>query len=73
MTVRGWLDGEETGTVDVYLAEDGLLANTWQQHDLSELGTVDMVDFTFDSTDVGDYGMNNPAYFCMDGLTLQLD
>lgn len=73
VTVRGWLDGEETGTVDVYLAEDGLLANTWQQHDLSELGTVDMVDFTFDSTDKGEWGMNNPAYFCMDGLTLQLD
>lgn len=73
VTVRGWLDGEATGTVDVYLAEGGILTSTWEQHDLSALGTVDMVDFTFDSTDVGDYGMNNPAYFCMDGLTLQLD
>lgn len=71
--VRGWLDGESTGEVDVYLAQGGLLVNTWVEHDLRALGTVDMVDFYFDSTDVGQWGMNNPAYFCMDALTLELD
>ena len=73
VTVRGWRDGVKTDSVDVYLAHDGLLVNAWEEHSLTALGTVDMVDFFFDSTDVGAYGMNNPAYFCMDALTLRLD
>ena len=62
-------DGSET-TVSMNLVEytDGQLiaANDWTFFDLSGLGEVTSVYFTLNSTDVGDYGMNTAAYFCMD-------
>ena len=62
-------DGGET-TVSMNLIEftDGELiaANDWTFFDLSALGKVTKVYFTLNSTDVGDYGMNTAAYFCMD-------
>ncbi len=73
VTVRGWLDGTQTGEVEVFLAEGGVLVDTWELYDLTPLGTVDMLDFYFNSSDVGSWGMNNPAYFCMDGLTFEVD
>ncbi|MBR4829612.1 MAG: DUF4465 domain-containing protein [Muribaculaceae bacterium] len=63
------VDGNET-TVSMNLVEftDGELkaANDWTFFDLSSLGEVVSVYFTLNSTDVGDYGMNTAAYFCMD-------
>ena len=62
-------DGSET-TVSINLVEftDGELKalNDWTFFDLSGLGEVESVYFTMNSTDVGDYGMNTAAYFCMD-------
>ena len=62
-------DGNET-TVSMNLVEftDGELiaANDWTFFDLSSLGEVVSVYFTLNSTDIGDYGMNTAAYFCMD-------
>ena len=62
-------DGSET-TVSMNLVEftDGELiaANDWTFFDLSSLGKVTKVYFTLNSTDVGPYGMNTAAYFCMD-------
>ena len=62
-------DGSET-TVSMNLVEftngELIAANDWTFFDLSSLGTVTKVYFTFNSTDVGDYGMNTAAYFCMD-------
>ena len=62
-------DGGET-TVSMNLVEfvNGELhaANDWTFFDLSSLGEVESVYFTLNSTDVGDYGMNTAAYFCMD-------
>jgi len=40
--------------------------NDWTFFDLSGLGEVTSVYFTLASTDMGDYGMNTAAYFCMD-------
>lgn len=76
LTVTG-LDaqGEKTGTVDFYLADlrseneaDHYILNTWEWCDLSSLGTVKQLTFVLNSTDVGDWGMNTPGYFCMDNL-----
>ena len=62
-------EGNET-TVSMNLIEftDGELkaANDWTFFDLSSLGEVVSVYFTLTSTDVGAYGMNTAAYFCMD-------
>lgn len=42
----------------------------WTWWDLSSLNTQEMsissIYFTVESTDVGDWGMNTPAYFCLD-------
>jgi hypothetical protein len=42
----------------------------WTWWDMSELGKVVKIYFTMESTDTGDYGMNTPAYFAMDQLTV---
>ncbi len=62
-------DGTET-TVSINLVDftNGELhaLNDWTFFDLSGLGEVESVYFTLNSTDVGNYGMNTAAYFCMD-------
>ncbi|MFA9480126.1 DUF4465 domain-containing protein [Phycisphaerales bacterium AB-hyl4] len=78
LTVYG-LDagGNNVGSVDLYLAdfrasdpEDHYILETWEWADLTSLGEVSALTFSFASSDVGDFGMNTPAYFAMDGLTL---
>lgn len=67
----GVLNGKQTGTVEIPLAENGTFVTSWTSVDLSSLGTVDYVYFQMSSTDTGEWGMNNPAYFCVGALTLQ--
>ncbi|HEX8547662.1 MAG TPA: DUF4465 domain-containing protein [Cytophagaceae bacterium] len=72
--IFGYKAGKATrDTVDFYLAdyrfEDNskdYILNTWEYVDLSLLGTVDSVGFSLSSSDVGEWGMNTPAYFAMD-------
>lgn len=65
-------DGQVVGSVDSYLADyrngHRSVVKNWTQFDLSPLGRVKSLVFTFSSTDVGDFGMNTPAYACMDNL-----
>ena len=67
-------DGNETSTT-IRLAElvNGMLnaINDWTYFDLSSLGEVESVYFTLNSTDVGDYGMNTAAYFCIDKFQVE--
>ena len=46
-----------------YIIED------WQYVDLTPLGSIVSLTFTVTSSDVGIYGMNTPAYFCIDDVT----
>lgn len=55
-------------TIEVYLAKDGAIMTEWTYVDLSELGEIDGMTFGMNSSDSGDYGMNTPAYFCMDNF-----
>ena len=68
-------DGTET-TTSINLVEftDGELKalNDWTFFDLSSLGEVTSVYFTLNSTDVGAYGMNTAAYFCMDKFQVEV-
>lgn len=66
--VRG---GVKTGTIDIPMAAEGAFVTTWTAVDLTALGTVDYVYFQMTSTDTGQWGMNNPAYFCVGALTLR--
>lgn len=74
LTVTGTTaDGENS--LDFYLSDfrseneaDHYMLDTWQWLDLRSLGKVYSLKFTFSSSDTGTYGMNTPAYLCMDNL-----
>ena len=67
--------GDTSGTVVFYLAdfrdEDNskdYIVRQWTWVDLSSLGEVAEVHFSLQSTDMGMWGMNTPAYFCADNV-----
>ena len=69
LTINGYLNGMGIDTqVEVYLAKDGQYIGKWTYVDLSQFGPVDALTFSLSSSDNGDYGMNTPAYFCMDNF-----
>lgn len=66
-------------TISFYLADyrfennaDDYIVDDWTYLDLSVLGNLDSLSFSLSSSDVGIFGMNTPAYFCLDQL-LTLD
>lgn len=71
LTATGYTaSGSKVGAVDFYLAQGTDIVNTWKWFDWSPIATADYLLFTLSSTDNGEWGMNTPAYFCMDGVTL---
>lgn len=70
--ITGYLSSVKTSSVDYYLADfragKTFLSNTWNKVDVSPLGKVDKVTFSFDSSDQGAWGMNTPAYVCIDNI-----
>ena len=75
LTVHGVDADDNEKTVDVDLAsyDNGNLTinRGWMYVDLSDLGVVNQIWFSMTSTDSGAYGMNTPAYFCMDKLMVR--
>ncbi len=67
-------DGQELGEVVFALADyrDGAetLIDAWTKVDLTGLAGARSLDFSLASSDTGDFGMNTPAYFAADNLTL---
>ncbi|OPZ30483.1 MAG: hypothetical protein BWZ00_00933 [Bacteroidetes bacterium ADurb.BinA174] len=65
--------GTDTPSVEVYLADfrNGKteILSTWKWVSLETLGNVKSLHFKLSSTDNGEWGMNTPSYFCMDGVT----
>lgn len=71
--IIGVKNGVETGRTEVALAANGNILNQWQCVNLDALGdAVDMIYFQFTSSDSGQWGMNNPAYFCLDRLKIEM-
>ena len=74
LTITGYNGREKTASVDFLLANGKDIVKTWQQVDLSKLGTVTSMQFSLSSTDgytwEGVTYMNTPAYFCLDRLTV---
>ena len=68
ITATGYLDDVKVGTAEYYLAQNGKITDAWEIFDLSEIGTVDRVEFSLSSSDTGEWGMNTPAYFCLDNF-----
>jgi hypothetical protein len=64
-----------TGTVDFYLADyrfsdnsQDYIVGDWTWVDFAGLGNAAKLQFDLSSSDVGQWGMNTPAYFAMDDL-----
>ncbi len=78
LTITG-LDstGGPVGSVDVYLADyrfennaGDYLLDAWTTVDLSTLHGATVLSFGLESTDVGEFGINTPAYFAIDNLVV---
>jgi len=76
LSIVGYQNGEQnTDTIDFYLADyrfednsqDYLIAD-WSYIDLSSFGNIDSLGFNLSSSDNGQFGMNTPAYFCVDQI-----
>jgi hypothetical protein len=68
-------DGADAGHAEVYLADyraddpaEDVLVDDWVFVDLSSFGPASTLTFSLESSDVGEYGMNTPAYFAIDDL-----
>lgn len=67
------------GSIEIYLAdfrsdnsEQDYISNAWTDIDLSELGFISALVFEMSSSDTGDWGMNTPAYACIDNIEGEL-
>jgi hypothetical protein len=68
--------GSVIGTAEIMLADytssdnsKDYISNVWNEIDLSSFGEIKSFAFSLSSSDNGDYGMNTPAYFCLDNIT----
>ena len=77
---KGWFKVEFYGgkPVEFYLADyrDGSATatpaiSTWRSVDLTALGKVNAIEINFKGSDTGLYGLNTPAYCCIDNVTFE--
>lgn len=78
LTIHGYQNGVQGDSVDFYLADfrdannaNDYIVKDWRWVALDSLGYIDSLDFVLSSSDNGQFGMNTPAYFCMDDFTTQ--
>jgi hypothetical protein len=67
--------GGSTGTVELMLADyrfsdnsQDFILDEWVFLNLSGLGVVSELQFSFESSDIGSFGINTPQYFAIDNL-----
>jgi Domain of unknown function (DUF4465) len=81
LTIHGYDSGAAlgniTGTREVYLADYrsannvlDFVVSDWQLIDLTQLGNARSLGFSLSSSDNGQFGMNTPAYFALDQITI---
>lgn len=70
--------GNNTGSTEFYLAdyrfEDNskdYIVDNWETVDLTSLGSVNKLAFSYESSDAGDFGINTPLYVAFDKLVSQ--
>ena len=77
LTIKKYENDElSSDSVNVYLADyrfednaEDYILEEWTYVDLTPLGEADSLQFFLSSTDIGSFGMNTPAYFCIDDFT----
>lgn len=77
LSIEGYNNNSSVGTTEFYLADyrfsdnsQDYIVDTWETVQLTFNNSVDSIAFSLSSSDVGGWGMNTPAYFCMDELEL---
>lgn len=78
LTISGYDENDGlTGSVEVYLADyrfadpaQDYILDEWTWVDLSALGGVTRLDFVLTGSDIGQFGLNTPSYFALDGLVV---
>lgn len=77
LSIIGYVDTLAKDTVDFYLADyrfednnQDYIVTDWTWIDLNSLGSINGLRFELTSSDNGDFGMNTPAFFCMDDFTV---
>ena len=70
-TVTGKKQGGSTVTVDIDLAKDGEYVKDWQYCDLSSMGKVVELSFSFSGSKNNDYGLTTPSYMCIDDIQIE--
>lgn len=75
LNIVGYNDGEAQDTVKFYLADyraddssEDYIISEWTKVDLESLGEVDSLGLSYESTDVGQFGINTPLYVCIDDV-----
>ncbi len=71
-TVKGTHVDGTTATVDIKLAQGTSYIKAWEKVNLSALGAVTKLTFSFDGSDKGAYGLNTPTYVCIDDINYTL-
>lgn len=64
-------DNADTGSVVFSLAEGTSIVDQWETVSLSSLGAINSLVFSYDSSDIGDFGINTPTYFAIDNIEYQ--
>lgn len=76
LTINGLdVNGHFLSSVDFYLADFRFADNSkdyivkrWTEVNLTPLGAINQISFSFKSSDNGNWGMNTPAYFSLDDI-----
>ncbi|MBN2892454.1 MAG: DUF4465 domain-containing protein [Bacteroidales bacterium] len=74
--IYGIFNETKTDSIEVFLADfrdgDTLIVKDWLNIDLSSLDTITSLRFDAYSTDIGDFGINTPLYFCIDDISYNI-
>jgi len=81
VTFNGFKYGQPSGEPVVFYLADfrssdnslDYIVGDWRWVDLTQLTYVDSISYTFETTDVGEFGRNTPLHFCIDDLEIHQD
>lgn len=72
MSTKADANVDNAKTVVIDLAKDKNLMENWETIDLSSLGAVNTLTFTFDGSDRNDWGVLTPKYVAIDDIEVEL-
>ncbi len=76
LSIYAYSSGSLVDSQEVYLADyrfsddtQDYILDTWEFVDFTGTTDIDSLNFRMSSSDVGSFGMNTPAFFCMDHMS----